>query len=208
MTLRNFTFRPQTNLYPPHTSVRQYINDIITHWNLSPYIRLGHEVLEARWEGSPTAGHWVLNLHDIGNEAIFSAAFDHLISAVGHEHIPSEPRIQGSEEWAQSGTGREIIHSMYYRNPQDFKGKNVLMVGAGVSGIDISRLIVGHANSVRKRVCFSHVSRQRPSSRRHIYRSGRLTCQGCRILSHPVSSPWLKLSGLLLIPSFLTTTLR
>jgi len=157
VSLRNFPYRPNTNLYAPHSSVRQYVVDIANHWNLLPYIKLNHEVVEARWEGSPTAGHWALKIRDIVGNQTFSAVFDHLISAVGHEHYPSSPHIKGMDEWAGSGAGRQIIHSMYYRDPQDFKGRNVVVIGAGPSGKDISGFIADAANSVRTHASCSRV---------------------------------------------------
>lgn len=55
-----------------------------------------------------------------------------VISATGTLHKPFIPNFKGLDEF--HGTQ---IHSVFYRNPTDFIGKNVLIVGEGNSGAQI-----------------------------------------------------------------------
>jgi cation diffusion facilitator CzcD-associated flavoprotein CzcO len=57
-----------------------------------------------------------------------------VIVATGHQHTPWLPDWPGKDEYA----GR-IVHSWNYRNPKEFQGLDVLVVGAGCSGLDIAR---------------------------------------------------------------------
>lgn len=50
----------------------------------------------------------------------------------GHHWYPSFPDIAGSSTF----TG-EVIHSKSFREPSSFKGKKVLIIGRGDSGIQI-----------------------------------------------------------------------
>ncbi|MDF3818515.1 NAD(P)-binding domain-containing protein [Leptospira sp. 96542] len=59
--------------------------------------------------------------------------YDGIICASGITWSPNQPKIPGEETF--SG---EIIHSVSYKNSSRFKGKRVLVVGAGNSGCDIA----------------------------------------------------------------------
>jgi cation diffusion facilitator CzcD-associated flavoprotein CzcO len=68
-----------------------------------------------------------------------------LIIATGHQHTPLIPAWPGREQFS----GR-LLHSAEYRNPEDFRGADVLVVGPGSSGMEIAYdLAEGGANRVR-----------------------------------------------------------
>ncbi|KAF8269762.1 hypothetical protein EI94DRAFT_1699223 [Lactarius quietus] len=93
-------------------------------------------------------GIWSLAAHHIdhAHNHIAHARFDHLIVANGHFHYPYEPRSKGNR-CGKLGAGREIHHSVYYREPEVYRGHNVLIVGGSASGRDIAQQVVGFANS-------------------------------------------------------------
>lgn len=64
--------------------------------------------------------------------------FDAVVVASGHYHAPNIPDIPGLAEWKESVPDR-VSHSKQYRKPDDFAGQNVLLIGAGVSSVDIAR---------------------------------------------------------------------
>ncbi len=69
----------------------------------------------------------------------------HLIIATGHQHTPSIPAWPGREHFS----GR-LLHSAEYRNPHEFHGADVLVVGPGCSGMEIANdLADGGASRVR-----------------------------------------------------------
>ena len=66
---------------------------------------------------------------------------DAIIDATGHLVHPTVPHWTGEQDWlAASPLGarfkRQIIHSAYYRGPEQFKDQVVLIIGAGPSGQD------------------------------------------------------------------------
>ncbi|EJD40489.1 FAD/NAD(P)-binding domain-containing protein [Auricularia subglabra TFB-10046 SS5] len=123
-------YPPGTPLYPPHTHVLEYLRNITRRCGLEPYIRRGHEVLSASWVGNFTAGYWNTSVR-IGGQRTKVMTFDHIVGAVGNFHYPYTPEWPGQGEW--SG---KIMHSIYYRGPDEFSGKRVLVVGSGASGRD------------------------------------------------------------------------
>ncbi len=69
----------------------------------------------------------------------------HLIIATGHQHTPLIPTWPGRERFS----GR-LLHSAEYRNPREFHGADVLVVGPGCSGMEIAYdLAQGGAGRVR-----------------------------------------------------------
>jgi cation diffusion facilitator CzcD-associated flavoprotein CzcO len=85
--------------------------------------------------------------------------FDHLVVANGHNHYPKFPSWatdDAANEWLRNGKGRSIVHSIYFRGPEEYTGKIILVAGAGGSGADIVTQLSGHANKVRAR---SHLLR-------------------------------------------------
>lgn len=73
--------------------------------------------------------------------------FDLVVVASGHYNLPRIPDTEGLKEWKSVFSDR-VIHSKQYRKPQDYAGKNVLVVGAGVSSVDICRELGGVANKL------------------------------------------------------------
>jgi hypothetical protein len=68
-----------------------------------------------------------------------------VIVAIGHQHTPWIPAWPGRDQFP----GR-ILHSLEYRNPEEFRDRDVLVVGGGCSGLDIARdLAQGGARRVR-----------------------------------------------------------
>jgi cation diffusion facilitator CzcD-associated flavoprotein CzcO len=57
----------------------------------------------------------------------------HLLIATGHQHTPFIPAWPGREQFS----GR-LLHAAEYRNPRDFQGEDVLVVGPGCSGMEIA----------------------------------------------------------------------
>lgn len=67
-----------------------------------------------------------------------------------HYTIPLIPDIEGIDSYEG-----ETVHSHYYRSPEVYKDKSVLVLGAGPSGTDIALDLSPHASKVCKRVRLS-----------------------------------------------------
>lgn len=73
--------------------------------------------------------------------------FDALFVCNGHNSVPSVPIFPGADKF----NGQQI-HSHFYRRAENFKGKKVLIIGAGPTGIDLSLAISKEAETL----IFSH----------------------------------------------------
>ena len=149
VTIPHFPFAPGTHLFPSHRSVQRYHEDILDHWDLWQHVRVNHGVERARW--NVTTNRWQVLVSHANTTKEYE--YDHLIVANGHNHYPFEPSLPGRKEWAKI-PGRIIFHSIFFRHPEDFIGRNVLVVGGRASGCDVAERVVGHAVSVSKSASF------------------------------------------------------
>lgn len=156
MTYPNFPFPPGTPLYPSHEHVQAYHESYARHYDLLPHIRFHHTVLSTKWVGSPDEGFWNITVIDHRNRTLRATA-DHLIVASGNNHIPRIPTWKGQEKWLDSEKygpfPREILHSVYYREPERYRNRTLLIIGAGASGQDAGVQTVQYARRVRLLLC-------------------------------------------------------
>ncbi|VDB91478.1 unnamed protein product [Peniophora sp. CBMAI 1063] len=143
MTIPHFPFRPETPLFPKHSLVQQYHADILAHFNLTHHVRFNTQVVETRWE----KGRWLVSTQNRRSGATELSNFDHLIVATGCFHYPRAPIFEGRDEWLAASENRSILHSVYFRDPSIFAGKNVLVVGSSASGQDVAKHASKYANS-------------------------------------------------------------
>ena len=70
---------------------------------------------------------------------------EQVVVAAGYEHSPYVPEWPGRERYEG-----ELLHAAHYRNPGPFRGRDVLVVGPGCSGMEIAYdLAEGGAQRVR-----------------------------------------------------------
>lgn len=111
--------------YPTWRQIRDYIRDFAKTFGLTEKVQLNVSVKRAtpiandRWEIELSTGE--------------VREFDGLVVATGTNWHPSIPEMAGAESF--KGT---ISHSVNFRDGADLKGKSVLVVGAGNSGVDIA----------------------------------------------------------------------
>ena len=112
-------------VFPHHTQIAEYFNDYVEHFGVKQSIRFNTLVTQATpLEG----GGWEITLDD-GSQHRYRA----LLVATGHHWDPRwpEPPFPGHFD----GT---IIHSHYYKVPDDYADKHVLVMGFGNSAMDIA----------------------------------------------------------------------
>ena len=110
--------------YPSQDAVGRYIEDYMDRFGLRERIRVGTEVTDAR---SLDGGGWELALGDGETER-----FDALVVANGHNEVPKWPDPPYPGEFA----GRQL-HALDYDDPDELRGRRVLVVGMGNSAMDI-----------------------------------------------------------------------
>ncbi|MGI9350018.1 MAG: flavin-containing monooxygenase [Rhizobiaceae bacterium] len=108
--------------YPGHKRILAYLRSFAERYDLKRSIRFSTEVISA----IKTETGWKVTLSDDTTHT-----YDAVIAATGLAWHPRMPEYPGEF----SG---EIMHSSKYRNPDLFRGKRVLIIGAGNSGVDIA----------------------------------------------------------------------
>jgi cation diffusion facilitator CzcD-associated flavoprotein CzcO len=113
--------------FPHHTHIAKYFDDYVDHFGIRDLIRFETGIERARrlqdgtWELTTGAGE-VLR-------------YDALIVANGHHWDPRmpEPAFPGSDT-----TRIEQLHSHHYVDPEQLRGKDVVVLGMGNSAMDIA----------------------------------------------------------------------
>ena len=109
--------------YPSHRQLHAYLQRYADRFDLRRHIRFGTEAQRVEPHAD---GGWTVHLSD-GS----SLQVEAVVLAVGNQWHPNLPDVPGEF------TGK-AFHSQAYRDPAVFRGRRVLVVGAGNSGCDIA----------------------------------------------------------------------
>ena len=126
--------------YPNHWQIAKYFDDYVDHFGFRDKIRFRTEVVKVEPVSSAAAhGRYAVTLRarnehgDPGEPEV--RHYEHVVVANGHHWDPRwpEPSFPGSETF----TGQQI-HAHYYKTPEIFEGRRVLVLGIGNSATDIA----------------------------------------------------------------------
>ena len=150
MAYPDFPFPSSTSRsFLHHTEVQQYLEDYVKHFDLERFIRFGTEVISVKpFKSEVGKTTWEVQTRTIETNSYETHEFDGVMVCNGHYSVPNFPDISGLEEHFKG----DKIHSHFYRTPEPFKDKVVLVLGAGASGVDIGLEITATA----KKVYLSH----------------------------------------------------
>lgn len=122
-TFRGHPFPAGAAIYPSHTEVLAYLQGFADAEGLMPHVRLSTPVESAEQADDG----WRVRA---GGE---TRDYTALVCASGTLWDPIAPELVGAESF-----GGAIRHSVTYRSADEVRGKRVLVVGAGNSGVDIA----------------------------------------------------------------------
>lgn len=136
----SFSFAPNpawTRDYAWGREILDYLRDCADRFGVRPFLRLGTEVLDARWDDA--ARRWRLET----SRGPLTAAV--LVSGHGALSVPASRRLPGAERFRGA-----VFHSAEWRHDVPLQGKRVAVVGTGASAIqvvpaiqpDVARLLV------------------------------------------------------------------
>ncbi|KAF9517872.1 hypothetical protein BS47DRAFT_1339115 [Hydnum rufescens UP504] len=145
MAFHDFLFPPSTSLFPPASHVLDYLRAYADHFDLRRHIRFLTSVESLRWNTEISKWELIAVEGDKDKRPV-KGLYDAMIFANGSYRKPRLPSIPGIGEW--EGTGRKFTHAVSYREPSPFRGLNVLVVGAGPTGMDISNELTQTARVV------------------------------------------------------------
>ncbi|KAF8553185.1 FAD/NAD(P)-binding domain-containing protein [Imleria badia] len=145
----------------PHYQVRSYVRSYASYLNINsnddnPTTAYNTRVerIEKRINDAGQEQGWRLwlkSLEQTGRHTYratwWTEDFDAVVVAAGKYYAPSIPSIPGLDEWARRFPGL-IRHSRQYRRPEAYVNQTVLIVGAAISGSEISRDLNRHAGKI------------------------------------------------------------
>ncbi|MED6132994.1 trkA [Stylosanthes scabra] len=118
--------------YPSKKQFIEYLESYANHFDINPHFN--QSVQSARYD--QTSGFWRVKTLEV--EYICSW----LVVATGENAECVVPEIEGL-----SGFQGEVIHACDYKSGERFRGKNVLVVGCGNSGMELALDLVNHQAS-------------------------------------------------------------
>ena len=110
--------------YVEQAEIEAYLQACATRFGLDPYLRLETEILRALYQGG---GEW--RLITAGGE---EHTFDFVINAMGNQHTPILPEIEGIETFEG-----DSWHATEWNHDVDLAGKRVVLVGSAASAVQI-----------------------------------------------------------------------
>ncbi len=116
--------------FPHHSQVLEYLKRYAVHFDLEQHIEYSTSV-----ESITPDGATVQIILSNGERRLYRG----VLIGNGHNWDPRWPEFPGEFSGEQ-------IHSRYYKTPDIFKGKRVLIIGAGNSGCDIAVEAANHAD--------------------------------------------------------------
>jgi cation diffusion facilitator CzcD-associated flavoprotein CzcO len=137
-TGRPFSHLPNRR-YPKGTPMFPSRDEVVAHLDRHAHedgieLRLGTEV--QRVERRARGWHLVTSTGGVDAREV--------VIAIGLHHTPRIPQLSGADTYTNA-----LVHSTQYRNPGPYQGKNMLVVGAGSSALEIAYdLAVGGAAKV------------------------------------------------------------
>ncbi|KAJ9639988.1 monooxygenase [Coniosporium tulheliwenetii] len=135
MRFSDTPFPEHLQLFPKHQDVEDYL--IGYSRDVQHLIHFQTQVVSVR----PTStSKWHVTTSDLFSGQQTTALYDAVIVASGHFAVPYVPAIPGLEDWNAAYPGA-ISHSKFYRRPENFRGRKVVVVGNGASGLDIGSQI-------------------------------------------------------------------
>ena len=143
MLYSDFAWPSDAPLIPSLNDVNKYLNDYIDHFNLRSYFNFNSNVVKVKFIESNK--QWKIEWIESTTNKVTETLVDFIIFSSG---LNSQPRIPNNESLKQfKGL---VMHSSQIKssfNPL-LKDKKLIIVGNGLSGIEISSQMVGHAASV------------------------------------------------------------
>jgi cyclohexanone monooxygenase len=131
--LYSFSFEPKRDWSRPYArqpEILAYMRGVVDKYQIAPYVRLGAEVVEARWQDDEN--RWQLLL---GDGTLMTSRF--LISGVGMFTKLNYPDVPGIDTFA--GTA---FHTGDWKDGHDLSGERVAVIGSAASAVQMIPEIV------------------------------------------------------------------
>jgi dimethylaniline monooxygenase (N-oxide forming) len=130
--------------HPSSKDIGDYLVSYAIHFDLLRHIRFSTKVAKA--ERDDATGQWIVHTEVSSADGASETqkhTFDRLVVATGIFQTRKMVDIQGIEKFAG-----DFVHSREFKDPHQYAGKNVMVIGIGATGADTTSFLkkVGAAN--------------------------------------------------------------
>lgn len=152
MNFSDLKFPSDSLLFPTRQDVQQYLLKYAQ--DVRHLIQFSTQIENIYHSTKDGQDQWKVHYSSCLTKEKKEGMYDALVVASGHYSVAFIPEVPGIEAF-NSAYPEIISHSKTYRSPASFRGKKVIVVGAGPSGLDIGNQISQVCqkpllNSVRK----------------------------------------------------------
>ncbi|XP_046959453.1 senecionine N-oxygenase isoform X1 [Vanessa cardui] len=155
MGFPDFPIPESERSYLPAKDMLAFLQLYAEKHGVTEHIKFKHHVQLIIPKQGATAELWDVTYKDLITGVTTTKEYDYVFVCNGHYNTPFIPNIPGLKQFEG-----DVMHSHDYRVPDIFKGKQVLVVGAGPSGMDIALEIT----SMTEKVILSHHLKEQPRS--------------------------------------------
>ncbi|KAI0380769.1 FAD/NAD(P)-binding domain-containing protein [Hypomontagnella monticulosa] len=141
MKYSDLGFPEGCEIFPTREAVQEYLVEYAK--DIRHLIKFSTQVTDIRLrQDEQGRDQWDVSTTDLLSGKETQETYDAVVVASGHYSTPYIPDgIEGIKEWNAAYPG-VISHSKVYRNAEAFRGKKVVVVGTGASGLDIASQIL------------------------------------------------------------------
>lgn len=138
----DFPFSDDVDDFPTWQQLYKYVNAYADHFDIRKKVQLNSRVEHIDREGDK----WVIRVKSKDGK-VRTERFDKVAIANGYFTAPKQPKLQDVDKFE----GKQL-HAINFHHPEQYAGKNVLLIGLHATSADVTTMLHGHA----KKVYLSH----------------------------------------------------
>ncbi|GAB3272608.1 flavin-containing monooxygenase [Parahaliea aestuarii] len=138
----SFSFEPNASwskYYPNGPEFLSYLERVTDKYSLRDRIHFGTRVDGAAWD--EVRKLWTVSAERGGEQVVYEV--NALIMAVGPNNEPNYPKVENLDTFKGP-----VVHSAHWDHSVDLKGKKVVLVGTGCSGVQVATAIAGQVGEL------------------------------------------------------------
>ena len=133
--LSDFRRPIEHSMWPRGEENQRYLEAYASEFNILEKIEFNSEIIRAEQTENE---NWSLHISSGGQDKIVK--FDYLVIASGKFSVPVLPDIAGVDEFTKAGG--KFLHSSQLQMDRDFTDKSVVVLGNGLSGVDLCNYLI------------------------------------------------------------------
>ena len=134
MSFSDFPMSAESPTYPRHTDVYEYLKCYASHYRLEDHVHFNMEVLNIEEaDDFSTTGDWYVTVRDKLTSQESTTRFGAVMVCNGHNSTPKIPHFSGL-----SSFHGPKIHSQAFKDPNEYAGKDVVVIGIANSACDMA----------------------------------------------------------------------